>query len=157
MRLRQRGGRRGGILGLSAVAVMAIAQGAASQDLSDSIMDSFKTADFPLNGWTYLTDSDAAIVFYRSPVQRPGGMPQVKTRWEFAKTQAGAGGYYQSEELVQEADCVEGRLQVVHRTDYRGHNLAGAVIGEPVKTEPWVAPDPGSLAETVYKKACAPL
>jgi hypothetical protein len=123
----------------------------------DTLMDDIKTTWFPQDGWTFLTDSPVAIVFFRYPIQRQGGLPRISTRWEFAKPGTGAAGRYLSLQLVQRVDCISGTMQAAERSTHRSHNLQGPAIDEISADEPWSAPEPGSLEEAVLKKACAPL
>jgi len=119
-------------------------------------MGDITQTSFPLNGWTYLSDSPIAIVFYQHPIEHHGGLPRITTRWEFAKPHANAVGRYMSARLVQEMDCVQGLSRTIDRQARLHHNLEGPLLMAPAAEEPWVAPDPGSLDEVVFKKACAP-
>ena len=141
------------------VLLVAAAIGAASEptEVPDTLIDDFKTASFPLNGWTHLTSDDTAIVFYLFPVRRQAGLPRISTRLEFTRPQAGAEGRYLSVRQVQEMDCVSGLSHRLERTAHKGRNLEGPVVGEPEADAPWVAPASGSLDEAIFRKACAPL
>ena len=133
-----------------------VSQGPTSSDMSDALMDEIKTATFPLNGWTYLASAEDGIVFYRFPIQRQSGLPLMSTRWELATARADTMGRFLSVEQVQEMDCIQGLSRTVRRITYKGHNLVSPIVGEPANAAPWLPPDPGSLDEAVFKKACAP-
>lgn len=125
-------------------------------DLDGNLMDDIKTTSFPLNGWTYLASAEDAIVFYQFPIQRQAGLPRMSTRWELAKPRANTTGRFLSVQQVQEMDCIRGASHTVQHAVYKGHNLVGPIISEPATEQPWISPDPGSLEEAVFKKACAP-
>jgi len=132
------------------------AQDPPPSDITDTLMDDIKIASFPSNGWTYLASADDGIVFYRFPIQRQSGLPRMSTRWELAKARTDTTGRILSFERVEDMDCIRGVSHTVRRATYKGHNLVGPIIDAPAADEPWIAPEPGSLDEIVFKKACAP-
>ena len=133
-----------------------VSQGSTSSDMADSLMEDIKTTTFPLNGWTYLASAEDGVVFYRFPIQRQSGLPRMSTRWELATARADTTGRFLSVQQVQDMDCIQGLSRTVQRTTYKGHNLVSPIISEPAANAPWVPPEPGTLDEAVFKKACAP-
>ena len=137
--------------------LLAATIGASQTEVPDTLIDDFKTASFPLNGWTHLTSDDTAIVFYLHPIRRQAGLPRISTRLEFTRPQSSPAGRYLSLRQVQEMDCVSGLSHRLEHTAHRARNLEGPVVGEDEPDQPWVAPVPGTLDEAIFRKACAPL
>lgn len=122
----------------------------------DTLIGEIKMTSFPLNGWTFLAGDENAAVLYRFPIQRQAGVPRITVRWEYINSRMRAGERYLSVQEVAEVDCIRGQSHTVQRTQFKAHNLVWPLPDEPLADAGWTEPEPGSLAEVVFHRACAP-
>ena len=101
-------------------------------------------------------DQARATVYVDPDTIHPQG--NLVTLWHLTDFKTMQGGEspsrFSSTKIHNQFDCMKERLQVLAATDFWGNMGTGEPAGEYVEGGNWVAVEPGSLNQALWKVAC---